>query len=113
MSDYAKGVKKVQFDGTHENFYLWTNQLIDFAETCNSEQAFLGTLKVPASTDKLDSTKDADKEKLAAIRANSTAMCLLRIPLTDKVSQSELFNSKTTDLPLGSTAKAWKILYKL
>jgi hypothetical protein len=113
MSDYAIGVKKVPFDGTHENFYLWTTQLLGFAETYNCEQALLGTLKVPASTDVLESTKDADKIKLAARRSNSTAICPLRISLTDKVSQSALYNSKTTDLPLGSAAKAWKNLYKL
>jgi hypothetical protein len=108
MSDYAKGVKKVLFEGTHENFYLWTTQLLGFAETYNCEQALLGTLKVPASTDILDSTKDADKVKLAARSANSTAMCLLRISLTDKVSQSARYNSK---FPLGSASKAWKNLY--
>jgi hypothetical protein len=99
MSDYAKGVKKVPFDGTHENFYLWTTQLLGIAETNNCEQALLGTIAVPASSAKLDATKDAGKELLAARRANSTAMCLIRISLTDKVSQSALYNSKTTDLP--------------
>jgi hypothetical protein len=113
MSDYAKGVKKVPFDGTHENFYLWTTQLLGFAATYYCEQALLVTLQYPASTDQLDSTKDADSDKLAARRANSTAMCLLRISLTEKVSHSALYNSKTTDLPLGSASKAWKKLYKL
>jgi hypothetical protein len=113
MSDYATGVKRVPFDGTHENFYLWTTQLLGFAETYSCEQALLGTLKVPASTEKLGSTKDADKDKLAARRANSTAMCLLRKSITDKISQSALYNSKTTDLPLGCASKAWKNLYKL
>jgi hypothetical protein len=41
-------------------------------------------------------------------------MChLLRISLTDKISQSALYNSKTTDLSLGSDAMAWKNLFKL
>jgi hypothetical protein len=61
----------------------------------------------------LDSTKKADKEKLFARLANSTAMCLLRISLTDKDSQSALYCSKTTDLSLGSAAKAWKNFYKI
>jgi hypothetical protein len=113
MSDCSKGVKKVPFYETQENFYLWTTKLLGFADTYNCEQALPGTLKGPASTDVLDSTKDADKEKLAARRVKSTAMCLLRISLIDKVSQSALCNSKTTDLPLGSAAKAWKNLYKL
>jgi hypothetical protein len=28
MTDYAKGVKKVPFDGTKENFYLLTQNII-------------------------------------------------------------------------------------
>jgi hypothetical protein len=54
MADYAKGVKEVPCDGTQENFYLWTTQLLGFAETNNCEQAFLGKLTFPASTDVLD-----------------------------------------------------------
>jgi hypothetical protein len=27
MTDYAKGYKKVPFDGTEENLYLWTTAL--------------------------------------------------------------------------------------
>jgi hypothetical protein len=69
---------------------LWKTQLLGFADTYNCEQTLPGTLTVPASADKLDATKDADKELLAARRANSTAICLLRISLTDKVSQSAL-----------------------
>jgi hypothetical protein len=113
MADYAKGVKKVPFDGTHQNFYLWTTQLLGFVETNNCEQALLGTLTVPTSTDVLD-PNDADEKKLLLARsANSTAMCLLRISLTDKISQSELFNSKTKELPLGCAKKAWTNLYTL
>jgi hypothetical protein len=107
MSNSAKGVKKVLFDGTHENFYLWTTELLGLAETYIFEQALIGTLTVPASNDVLDPTQDADKILLAARRANSTAMCLLRISLMYKVSQSALYNSKTPNSPLGSAAKAW------
>jgi hypothetical protein len=40
-------------------------------------------------------------------------MCLLRISLTDKISQSALYNSKTKELPLGCAKKAWNNLYTL
>jgi hypothetical protein len=113
MADYAKGVKKVPFDRTQENFYLGTTQLLGFAETYNCEQVLLGTLTVLESTDALDPTKADEKELLVARRANSTAMCLLRISLTDKISQSALYNSKTKYLPLGCAAKAWINLYTL
>jgi hypothetical protein len=98
MSNYANGVKKVPFDGTKESFYQWTRQLLGFAETYDSDQALLGNLIVPAASMALDPTTAAHKKLLDARKANSTAMCLLRISLSDKISQSALYNSKTTDL---------------
>jgi hypothetical protein len=106
-------VKIVPFDGTQENFYLWTTQLLGFAETYNCEQSLLGTLTVPSSTDGLDSPNADKKKLLLARRANSTAMWLLRISLIDKISESALYNFKTKDLPLGCAAKAWTKLFTL
>jgi hypothetical protein len=83
MVDYAKGVKKVPFDGTKGNFYLWTTQLLGFADTYGCDQALLGNLIVPAASIDLDPTTAAHKKILAARKANSSAMCLLRISLTD------------------------------
>jgi hypothetical protein len=40
-------------------------------------------------------------------------MCLLRISLTDKISQSALNLSKSKDLPFGCAAKAWTNLNTL
>jgi hypothetical protein len=40
-------------------------------------------------------------------------MSILRIHLTDKISQIALYNSKTTELPGDSAHKAWKHLHKL
>jgi hypothetical protein len=83
------------------------NSLV-FAEKYNFEQALLGTLTFPASTENVDSTKVADKDKLTARGSNITAMCLLRISLTDNVSRSALYNAKPTYLPLGNASKARK-----
>jgi hypothetical protein len=60
MSEYAKGVKKVPFDGTKENFYLWTTQLLHFAKTFNCQLETLGSVAVPKETDVLDETKEAE-----------------------------------------------------
>jgi hypothetical protein len=73
----------------------------------------LGKLVVPAASMALDSTTAAHKKLLDARKADSTAMCLLRILLTDKISQSALYNSNTTELPGGSAEKAWDNLHKL
>jgi hypothetical protein len=62
MSYYAKGVKKVPFDCTKENFCLWTTQLLGSAATYNCKQAILGTATIPKATDVLDETQDVDKK---------------------------------------------------
>jgi hypothetical protein len=98
MTDYAKGVNKVPFDGTNENFYLWTTQLLGYAATYNCIQAILGTVTIPNATDVLDETQDADKKLLQSRKMNDTAMCLFILSLTDKVSQMALYNGINTDL---------------
>jgi hypothetical protein len=113
MSDYAKGVKKVPFDGTKENFYLWTTQMLASAATYNFKQPLLGTVTIPkAATDVLDETQDADKKLLLARKMNDTAMCLFHLSLTDKVSQMALYTDITTKLPDGDAPKVWKNIFK-
>jgi hypothetical protein len=105
MSDYAQGAKKVPFDGTEENFYLWKTQLIGFAETYRCDQALL-----PIQYSTLDPNDPLDKILRAARKANSTAMCVLSNSLIDNISQSALYNYKTTKLPGGFAQKAWENL---
>jgi hypothetical protein len=90
ISDYAKGVKKVTFDGTKDHFYLWNTQLFGSAATYNYKQAVFVLVSIPKATDVLDETKDADKKLLLARKMNDTAMFLLILSLTDKVSQMAL-----------------------
>jgi hypothetical protein len=113
MSDYAKGVKKVPFNGTKEKFSLWTTQLIGSAAKYNCKQAILGTVTIPKTTDVLDETQDADKKFLLARKLNDTAMCLFNLSLTEKVSQMALYNCITTELPDGDASKVWQNMFKL
>jgi hypothetical protein len=93
LSEYAKGVKKVPFDGTKENFYLWTPQLLGSAETSICQQAIiLESIVVPKEADDLYETLDTDKNLLLTRKMNSTAMCLISLSVTDKVSQLALYN---------------------
>jgi hypothetical protein len=104
MSDYAKGVKKVPFDGTKKVF-LWTTQLLGSAKTYNCKQAILGNVTLPKATDVLDETQDAGNRLLLARKMNDIAMCLFNLSLTDKVSQIALNNGITTELPYRDAAK--------
>jgi hypothetical protein len=50
---------------------------------------------------------------MSARNMNSTAMCLLGISLNDKVSQMDLYNGRTTDIPSEDEGIVWKNLFKL
>jgi hypothetical protein len=113
MSDFAKGVKKVPFDGTKEIFFLWTTQLLGSAATYNCKQAILGTVTIPKATDVLVETQDADKKLLLARKMKDTAMCLFKLSLTGKVCQMGLYNGITTELPDGDAAKYWQTFFVL
>jgi hypothetical protein len=111
MSNFGKGVKKVPFDGTKENIYLWTTQLLGITGTYDCDQGTLTFPLIHLST--LDPNDPVDKILLAARKAKRTAMSLLCISLTNKISQSALYNFKTTELPGGSALKAWENLHKI
>jgi hypothetical protein len=91
-TDYTKtvNVKKVPFDGTEASFYLWTTQVLGFAETYNCAQALLGTITVPPALDVLSDADPDEHKLLQGRRANSTAMVLLRISLTDDISVDQI-----------------------
>jgi hypothetical protein len=82
--------QEVPFYGTDASFYLWTTQIFGFAETYNCAQALLSTITVtPASAVLIDADPDEHK-LLQGRRANSTAMVLLRISLTDDISVDQI-----------------------
>jgi hypothetical protein len=114
-TDYTKtvNVKKVPFDGTKTSFYLWTTQILGFAETYNCAQTLLGTITVPPASAVL-SDEDPDEHKLLEGRiANSIAMVLLRISLTDDISVDHIYTSRTPELPQGSARKVCLNLHKI
>jgi hypothetical protein len=96
-TDYTKtvNVKKVPFDGTEASFYLWTTQVLGFAETYNCAQALLGTITVPPASAVLSDADPDEHKLLQGRRANSTAMVLLRISLTDDISVDQIYTSRT------------------
>jgi hypothetical protein len=80
-TDYTKtvNVKKVPFYGIEASFYLWTTQVLGFAETYNCAQALLGTITVPPASAVLSDADPDEQKLLQGRRANSTAMVLLSI----------------------------------
>jgi hypothetical protein len=114
-TDYTKtvNVKMVPFDGTEASFYLWTTQVLGFAETYNCAQALLGTITVPPASSVLSDADPNEHKLLQGSRANSTEMVLLRISLTDDISVDQIYTSRTPELPQGSARKVWLNLHKM
>jgi hypothetical protein len=106
-------VKKVPFDGTEASFYLYTTQILGFAETYNCAQALLGTINVPTSSAVLIDNNPDEKKFLMGRQANSTAMVLLSISITGDVSVDQIYTSRTPELPSGIARKAWLNLHKM
>ena len=71
-----------------------------------------GKIKVPAKSDVLDPTKEADKKKLKARKANDSAYHDLVLANQTAVAFNLIDNAVSTDLPDGDAAKAWKALNK-
>jgi hypothetical protein len=73
----------------------------------------LGTITVPpASAVCID--PDPDEHKLLqGRRANSTAMVLLCISLTDEISVDQSYTSRTPELLQGSARRDWLNLHKM
>jgi hypothetical protein len=114
-TDYTKtvNVKKVPFDGTEASFYLWTTQVLGFAETYNCAQALLGTITVPPASAVISDAEPDEHKMLHGRRANSTAMVSFRISLTDDISVDQIYTSRTPELPQGSARKVWLNLHKM
>jgi hypothetical protein len=114
-TDYTKtvNVKKVPFDSTEASFYLWTTQVMGFAETYNCAQALLGTITVPPASAVLSDADPDEHKLLQGRRANSTAMVRLRISLTNDISVDQIYTRRTTELPNVVQEKVWLNLHKM
>jgi hypothetical protein len=67
-------LKRFSFDGTEASFYLWTTQILGFAESYRCAQALLGSITVPPASDVLSNAIPDEHKLLQGRRANSTAM---------------------------------------
>jgi hypothetical protein len=86
-------VKKVPFDGTEASFYLWTTQILGFAETYNCAQAHMGTITVPPASAVLSDADPDEHKLLQGRRANSTAMVLLHMFPKDEINVDQIYTS--------------------
>jgi hypothetical protein len=83
------------------------------AETYICEQALLGTISVPTSSAALSDADPADKKLIMGRNANSTAMVLLRISLTDGIRVDQIYTSRRPKLTWVCGKKDWLNLNKM
>ena len=107
-----KSIRVVTFSGKKKDWRMWSRQFLAIAGKREYKDVLTGKMKVPAKTDVLDPTKDADKKKLKARKANDSAYHDLVLANQTAVAFNLIDNAVSTDLPDGDAAKAWKALNK-
>jgi hypothetical protein len=112
MDDEKSSIKLAPFTGKQTDWSVWKEKFIARARRKGYKETLLGKTEVPAELATLEVT---DKTKIAARKANNTAYeDLLLLIDGEQASGRVAFNivrgAKTTDLPDGDAALAWKRL---
>jgi hypothetical protein len=97
----------VPFDGTDASLYLWTTKILKHTTVHK------GTITVPPASAVFYDAYPDEHKLLQGRRANSTAMVLLRISLTDDTSVDPIYTRRTPELPQGSAREVWLNLHKM
>ena len=112
MDDDKSAIKLAPFTGKQTDWSVWREKFIARARRKGYKETLLGKTEVPAESATLEAT---DKTKIAARKANNTAYeDLLLLIDGEQASGRVAFNivrgAKTTNLPDGDAALAWKRL---
>ena len=112
MDDDKSAIKLAPFTGKQTDWSVWREKFIARARRKGYKETLLGKTEVPAELVTLEAT---DKTKIGARKANNTAYeDLLLLIDGEQASGRVAFNivrgAKTTNLPDGDAALAWKRL---
>jgi hypothetical protein len=113
LIESSKSVKVIPFTGKRDEFFLWSVRFLSYCEVQGCKKVLLGLEIPPNSSARIDETIPAGVEQMRIRKANSTAMTLLNLSLTDMVSVNAVYNSKTPGLPDGNAAIAWHNLKEI
>ena len=67
-----KSIRVVTFSGKKKDWRMWSRQFLAIVGKREYKDILTGKVKVPAKSDVLDPTKDADKKKLKTRKANDS-----------------------------------------
>ena len=97
-----KRVAVIHFNGSQDEWHMWSRQFLAKAELQGMKEIIDGTLTVPAA-----SVNTQDKAFLEARKLNKLAYCELILSCKDPISFACIDDGRTTDLPDGDAKKAW------
>ena len=104
-----KAIRVLSFSGKHEDWRMWKSKYKARATMKKWIKVMEGTETAPKESDTLDPTNDADK--IAARQANEDGYADILMSMDDEIAFSIVDEARTTELPNGSLAKAWKDLH--
>ena len=102
LIESSKSVKVIPFTGKRDEFFLWSIRFLSYCSVQGCKDVLLGVDIPPNASVNIDETTVAGKEDLRKRKANSTAMTLLNLSLTDMVSVNAVYNSRTPGQPDGN-----------
>ena len=114
MEDITK--YNIKFSGKSEDYSGWSERFLAYAGIKGVEDYYIGKtssgnpIDVPDDNQDLDETDPAEKLLLIARKDNRSAYGYLRLCTTNITASQLINNAKTTKLPKGDAALAWKLL---
>ena len=102
-----KSIRIVQFSGKKKDWRMWRKQFLAVSGKREYKDVLTGIVKVPKASDILDPSKDDDKKKIQARKANDMAYHDLILANEQPVAFNIVDKAVTIDLPNGDAAKAW------
>ena len=105
-ADISKLIKIIPFHGKKKLFQQWSGKFLAAARVRGYADVLTGKVKVLPENEDLED----DKEKLKARSNNEKAYTDLVLSMEDEVCFSYVDGAKSTMLPSGDAALAWKRL---
>ena len=106
-AEISKSIKIIPFHGKKKMFQQWSGKFLAAARVRGYAGILTGNDKVPAEKEDL---KDTDKEKIKNRANNEKAYTDLMLSMEEEVCFAYVEGAKSTKLPNGDAALAWKRL---
>jgi Reverse transcriptase (RNA-dependent DNA polymerase)/gag-polypeptide of LTR copia-type len=111
MATNEQSIRILSFKDKPDEFRMWIKKFLSQAHKKGYKDVLLRKVKVPAASESLDPTKESDKAKLQARKANDDAYSALILSCDGPISFGAIERAITKELPEGDAALALDNLY--